>query len=98
MRGVRSNLEYSAREWGSTGGRVATRVAIYARVSTGQQSPEAQLGELRPYAAHRGVVVTRKCADPASADPGRRRGAPEFEALMQDARRRRFDCVLVWKY
>ena len=28
----------------------------------------------------------------------RRRRAPEFEALMADARRRRFDCVLVWKY
>src|SRR3982750_2860958 len=91
-------LEYSAREWGSTGGRVATRVAIYARMSTGEQSPEAQLRELRTYAAHRGFIVTREYVDQVSGDTRRRRRAPEFEALMQEARRRRCDCVLVWKY
>jgi DNA invertase Pin-like site-specific DNA recombinase len=81
------------------GGLVATGVAIYARVSTGEQSPEAQLRELRAYAALRGFVVTREYVDQASGDVRRRRRrAPEFEALMQDARRRRFDCVLVWKY
>jgi len=36
--------------------------------------------------------------DQASGDVRRRRHAPAFEALMADARRRRFDCVLVWKY
>ena len=77
---------------------MATRVAIYARVSTGEQSPEAQLRELRAYAAHRGFVVTREYVDQATGDVRRRRRAPEFEALMADARRRRFDCVLVWKY
>ncbi len=77
---------------------MATRVAIYARVSTGEQSPEAQLRELRAYAALRGFVVTREYIDQASGDVRRRRRAPEFEALMHDARRRRFDCVLVWKY
>ena len=77
---------------------MATRVAIYARVSTGEQSPEAQLRELRAYAALRGFAVTREYVDQASGDTRRRRRAPEFEALMQDARRRRFDCVLVWKY
>jgi DNA invertase Pin-like site-specific DNA recombinase len=77
---------------------VATRVAIYARVSTGEQGPEAQLRELRAYAAHRGFAVTREYVDQASGDVRRRRRAPEFEALMQDARRRRFDCVLVSKY
>jgi DNA invertase Pin-like site-specific DNA recombinase len=77
---------------------VATRVAIYARVSTGEQSPEAQLCELRAYAALRGFAVTREYVDQTSGDTRRRRRAPKFEALMQDARRRRFDCVLVWKY
>ena len=70
---------------------MATRVAIYARVSTGEQSPEAQLRELRAYAAYRGFVVTREYVDQASGDVRRRRRAPEFEALMADARRRRFD-------
>ena len=77
---------------------MATRVAIYARVSTGEQSPDAQLRELRTYAAYRGFVVIREYVDQASGDVRHRRRAPEFEVLMADARRRRFDCVLVWKY
>lgn len=75
------------------------RVAIYARVSTGEQNPEAQLLALRDYAATRGFAVHREYVDRISGDLARRRRrAPEFEALMADARRRRFDCVLVWKY
>jgi len=74
------------------------RLAIYARVSTGEQSPELQLRELRDYAERRGFAVHREYVDHASGDVRRRRRAPAFEALMADARRRRFDCVLVWKY
>jgi DNA invertase Pin-like site-specific DNA recombinase len=74
------------------------RVAIYARVSTGEQNPEAQLRELREYAERRGFLVHREYVDQASGDVRRRKRAPAFEALMADARRRRFDCVLVWKY
>lgn len=74
------------------------RVAIYARVSTGEQSPEPQLRELRDYAERRGFVVHREYVDHASGEVRRRRHAPAFEELMADARRRRFDCVLVWKY
>ncbi len=36
------------------------RVAIYARVSTGEQNPELQLRELRDYAERRGFVVHRE--------------------------------------
>ncbi len=79
-------------------GRGATRVAIYARVSTGEQSLELQLRELRDYAGRRGFAVHREYVDQASGDVRRRQRAPEFDALMADARRRRFDCVLVWKY
>jgi DNA invertase Pin-like site-specific DNA recombinase len=74
------------------------RVAIYARVSTGEQSPELQLRELRDYAERRGFVVHREYVDHASGEVRRRRRAPAFEELMADVRRRRFDCVLVWKY
>lgn len=74
------------------------RVAIYARVSTDEQNPELQLRELRDYAERRGFVIHREYIERASGDRRRRRRAPEFEALMIDARRRRFDCVLVWKY
>ena len=57
-----------------------------------------QLRELRAYAEHRGFPITHKSSTRhrvTCVDVGR---APEFEALMADARRRRFDCVLVWKY
>jgi DNA invertase Pin-like site-specific DNA recombinase len=76
------------------------RVAIYARVSTSDQNPEAQLLALREYAAIRGFAIHREYVDRVGGDATRqrRRPAPEFEALMADARRRRFDCVLVWKY
>ena len=75
------------------------RVAIYARVSTNDQNPEAQLLALREYAATRGFAIHREYVDQVSGDMARRRRrAPEFEALMADARRRRFDCLLVWKY
>jgi DNA invertase Pin-like site-specific DNA recombinase len=67
-------------------------------VSTGEQNPELQLRELRDYAERRGFVVRREYVDQASGDVRRRQRAPEFDALMADARQRRFDCVLVWKY
>ncbi len=80
-------------------GQGTLRVAIYARVSTTDQNPELQLRELRDYADRRGFAVTREYVDHVSGDTvRRRRRAPEFEALMADARRRRFDCVVVWKY
>src|SRR4051794_14587308 len=74
------------------------RVAIYARVSTGEQNPELQLRELRDYARRRGFAMHREYVDRVSGDVRRHRRAPAFDALMTDARRRRFDCVLVWKY
>jgi DNA invertase Pin-like site-specific DNA recombinase len=79
-------------------GRGTVRVAIYARVSTGEQNPEPQLRELRDYAERRGFIVHREYVDQTSGDVRRRRRAPAFDELMADARRRRFDCVLVWKY
>jgi DNA invertase Pin-like site-specific DNA recombinase len=79
-------------------GQGTVRVAIYARVSTGEQNPEPQLRELRDYAERRGFIVHREYVDQASGDVRRRRRAPAFDELMADARRRRFDCVLVWKY
>jgi len=75
------------------------RVAIYARVSTSDQNPEAQLIALRDFAARRGFVIHREYVDRVSGEiTRRRRRAPEFERLMADARCRHFDCVLVWKY
>lgn len=75
------------------------RVAIYARVSTTDQNPEAQLSALREFSSRRGFEIHREYVDYVTGDTAkRRRRAPEFDTLMADARKRYFDCVLVWKY
>ena len=80
----------------------STLVAIYARVSTNEQNPEAQLLALREYANRRGFEVYKEYVDHVSGDAERRRAKRQsdsaYRALMEDAGRRKFDCVLVWKY
>lgn len=78
--------------------RGTVRVAIYARVSTADQNPEPQLRELREYAERRSFAVHREYVDQVGGNVRWRRRAPAFDELMADARRSRFDCVLVWKY
>ena len=73
----------------------AMRIALYARVSTTDQSCEMQLQELRHYAAQRGWQVFGEYVDTGWSGAGASR--PELDRLMQDARTRRFDAVLVWK-
>jgi DNA invertase Pin-like site-specific DNA recombinase len=75
------------------------RVALYVRVSDardGRQHPEIQLSELRDYARHRGWEVLPEFVyvDRLS---GSRDSRPELNRLMSDARRRRFNLVLVWQ-
>ena len=71
------------------------RVAIYARVSTSDQTCESQLRELREYVARRGWQVVGEYVD--SGWSGKLASRPELNRLMSDARLRRFDCCVVWK-
>jgi DNA invertase Pin-like site-specific DNA recombinase len=68
------------------------RAALYARVSTEGQHPEAQLAELRAYAQRRGFEAHEFVDEGVS---GRRRSRPEFDAMMRAARRREIDIVVV---
>ena len=70
-------------------------VAIYARVSTTDQSCEIQLRELREYASRRGWSLTAEYVDTGWS--GAKASRPELDRLMRDAGRRQFDVVLVWK-
>jgi len=70
------------------------RVALYARVSTADQTTENQLIELRRYAEARGWTSTEYLEDGVSGAKERR---PALDRLMGDARRRRFDVLLVWR-
>jgi DNA invertase Pin-like site-specific DNA recombinase len=50
-------------------GKDASRVAIYARVSTmNGQNPEVQLRELREYCQHRGWKIVREYVERESPD------------------------------
>jgi DNA invertase Pin-like site-specific DNA recombinase len=72
------------------------RAAIYARVSTDEQSTEAQLGDLRRYAEQREWGVVGEFADEGVSGAKRQRDG--LDALMAGARRRDFDIVLVWRF
>lgn len=73
------------------------RAAIYARVSTTDkgQDPENQLRQLREYAERRGFEVVGEYIDFAS---GRREDRTHYNQLLGDARKRKFEVILVWSY
>jgi putative DNA-invertase from lambdoid prophage Rac len=71
------------------------RVAIYARVSTNDQNVDLQLTELREYAARRGWAVFSEYCDVGVS--GAKASRPQLNRMIQDARRRRFDAIVVWK-
>jgi DNA invertase Pin-like site-specific DNA recombinase len=70
-------------------------VALYARVSTADQSCDLQLDDLRRYAKQRFEII-REYID--SGVSGTQRHRPSLDALMLDAHKKRFDVVLVWKF
>src|SRR5579864_2492770 len=72
------------------------RAAIYARVSTHNgQDPHMQTRELREYCERRGWVVEGEYVDVGVS--GAKDSRPELNRLMADAKRRKFDAILIWK-
>ena len=71
------------------------RAAIYARVSTTDQNCELQLNELREYLNRHGWENAGEYVDVGWS--GAKASRPEFDRLMQDAGKRKFDLVLCWK-
>jgi DNA invertase Pin-like site-specific DNA recombinase len=69
------------------------RAALYMRVSTLDQRPESQLHDLRQMAAQRGYTIVNEYTDRISGAKARR---PGLDQMMSDARRCKFDVVLVW--
>ena len=74
----------------------ALRVAIYARVSTDMQSVDMQLDSLRQYCSNRGWAIQQVYSDQGIS--GAKVKRPALDQLMSDARKRKFDCVLVWAF
>jgi len=71
-----------------------SRVAVYARVSTSDQSTESQLLDLRRYVRERGWLLFNEYTD--NGISGTKDNRPALKELMNDAKKRRFDTVLVW--
>jgi DNA invertase Pin-like site-specific DNA recombinase len=71
------------------------RAAVYVRISTGDQNPDLQKHELPEYCGRRGWQVAEVYEDRASGGKDSRSG---LDRLMADARRRKFDVVVVWKF
>jgi DNA invertase Pin-like site-specific DNA recombinase len=70
------------------------RVALYARVSTTDQTTDNQLLELRRYAKARGWTATEYVDEGVS---GAKESRPALDRLLKDARRRRLDALVVWR-
>jgi DNA invertase Pin-like site-specific DNA recombinase len=76
------------------GPRATLRAAVYARVSTTEQTPENQLRPLRAFTAARGWEATEHVDHGVS---GAKESRPALDALLKAARRRQVDCVVVTK-
>jgi DNA invertase Pin-like site-specific DNA recombinase len=76
----------------------AKRAALYARVSTLDkgQNPETQLSAMRDFAALRGFDIVDDYVDRGWSGSKDRR--PQLDRLMSDAKKGRFDAVLVWRF
>ena len=70
------------------------RAGVYARVSTIDQQTENQLLELRRYVQARGWTATEYIDKGVS---GAKDSRPALDRLVVDARRRRFDTLIVWR-
>jgi DNA invertase Pin-like site-specific DNA recombinase len=71
---------------------VSKKVALYCRISTGDQHLETQLLDLRELAKQRGFEIVHEYSDVISGSKAKR---PGLDQLMADARRHRFDLVLI---
>jgi len=72
------------------------RIAIYARVSTKDQSCELQVRDLRAYCTARRFDLVREYVDVGQS--GAKDSRPELNILMDDARKRQFDAIVVWRF
>jgi DNA invertase Pin-like site-specific DNA recombinase len=72
------------------------RVAIYVRVSTKDQSVDMQLNDLERYSKERGLSIFKVYKD--NGVSGTKESRPALNELMNDAKKKKFDVVLVWRF
>ena len=72
------------------------RVALYTRVSSGEQNTEAQERALREYVQRRGWTVQKIYRDHGLS--GANANRPALNEMLRDCRRGSMDVVVVWKF
>src|SRR5260370_30100272 len=72
------------------------KVAIYGRVSTGEQNATMQFEELRAYCQRRQWHIVEEFTDAGVS--GSKESRPALNRLLAEAKRRKFDVVLVYRY
>jgi DNA invertase Pin-like site-specific DNA recombinase len=70
------------------------RCALYARVSTTDQTAKNQIHELRRYADARGWTICTEYVDHGVS--GSKQSRPQLDAMLRDAKRRQFDAIAIW--
>src|SRR5579872_2832258 len=72
------------------------RTALYARCSTDKQDADMQLREFKEYCLHRKWELAGEYVDTGISGSKERR--PELDRLMADAKKRKFDAVVVYRF
>lgn len=70
------------------------RIAVYCRVSTEDQKSDLQLDAIRQYSQARSFFIHKEYVDFISGATSKR---PALDEMLADARRRKFDALIVWK-
>src|SRR5271168_2713763 len=71
-------------------------VVVPAKVKSKGSATRPQLEELRDYAKRRKLEIVEEYEDAAVS--GVKDTRPSLDRMMKDARRRRFDAVVVWRF
>jgi DNA invertase Pin-like site-specific DNA recombinase len=71
------------------------KAALYLRVSSTDQHPETQRYDLVQLVQQRGLTIVDEYVDKLSGTRARR---PGLDRMLSDARRGRFDVVVVWAF
>ena len=75
---------------------MTTKVALYCRVSTLDQTIDNQLIELRDHCSRMGWEIVKEYADEGLSGTLSRDKRPAFNEMIKDAYRKRFDLVVCW--
>ena len=75
---------------------MTTKVALYCRVSTLDQTIDNQLLELRDHCSRMGWEIVKEYADEGLSGALSREKRPALNSLIKDAYRKKFDSVVCW--